>query len=178
MGAQHVLAVVREAAISDEVIEIRYHSFGKDEVAVRSIDPYSLHARDGHWYLLARCHQADALRHFRLDRILEASATGETFVRPDTEPAFEFELPSDMRKVVLDVPATSSWVTDTYPTVSAVTQANGRLLIEIESGSSAFLERLLLRLGADASATDSLSGESVLPVRAAAAKRILARYED
>jgi hypothetical protein len=82
---------------------------------------------------------------------------------------------SAAQTVVLDVPAGDRWIADMYP-VESVTEVGDRLQIEIRCGTTAFLERLLLRLAPGSTAVDAATGASVLPVRAAAASRILSRY--
>jgi predicted DNA-binding transcriptional regulator YafY len=39
--------------------------------------PVLLGHKDGHWYLVARCHTAEAIRWFRLDRVEAANLTNE-----------------------------------------------------------------------------------------------------
>jgi predicted DNA-binding transcriptional regulator YafY len=38
---------------------------------------------EGHWYLLAHCTNADGIRTFRVDRILDVEPTGERFPPPE-----------------------------------------------------------------------------------------------
>ncbi len=48
----------------------------------RDVDPYGVMNREGLWYFVGHCHLRNGLRLFRVDRVLEAWATGEKFVRP------------------------------------------------------------------------------------------------
>ncbi len=48
----------------------------------RDVDPYGVMSREGLWYFVGHCHLRDGLRLFRVDRVIEAEATGEKFVRP------------------------------------------------------------------------------------------------
>lgn len=50
--------------------------------------PYALVFSRGHWYVIGHSEQVDAVRVFRLDRVLEAEPTAETFEIPnDFDPA-------------------------------------------------------------------------------------------
>lgn len=48
----------------------------------RHFDPYGLVYRAGYWYTVGYCHLREALRTFRIDRILQVSLTSQTFTRP------------------------------------------------------------------------------------------------
>ncbi|MEV4706952.1 YafY family protein [Actinoplanes sp. NPDC049316] len=48
----------------------------------RRVDPYGLVFHSGRWYLVAHDHLRDDIRSFRLDRIVAAEPTGETFEAP------------------------------------------------------------------------------------------------
>ena len=48
----------------------------------REVDPYGMAHRGGYWYMAGHCHLRGGLRHFRVDRILEAETLAETFPRP------------------------------------------------------------------------------------------------
>lgn len=56
--------------------------------ASREVDPYGLVYRQGAWLLVGFCHRAQALRRFRVDRILKLSVRP----RPKTP---DFEIPAD-----------------------------------------------------------------------------------
>src|SRR5262245_49834715 len=61
---------------------LRYQSY-RDETE-RSVDPYGLVLHWNHWYLVGWCHLRQAMRVFRLDRIIDAVAEETTFARPET----------------------------------------------------------------------------------------------
>ena len=173
-----LLAEIGSAVEAHRVLELDYHSFGRGATGTRTVEPYALHARDGHWYLAAWCRQADDVRQFRLDRVLTARPTGEQFTpRDDVDLTDDFRAP-DGRTVALDVPPSARWVAETFPVESVESGADGRLRIVLVAGTDAFLERLLLRLGTDVTATDVATGESVLDLRRAAARRLLTAYGD
>lgn len=173
-----LLSAVGAAVEDRSVLSIEYHSFGRDEASTRTVEPYALHARDGHWYLAAWCRTAEDVRQFRLDRVLSATVTGEEFTpRSDVDLSDEFRAPEG-RTVVLDLPPSAAWVAETYPVESVEVAPDGRQRVTIVAGTDAFLERLLLRLDDGITATDATTGESLLGVRTDAARRLLTAYRD
>ncbi|WP_110182220.1 helix-turn-helix transcriptional regulator [Nocardioides solisilvae] len=74
------------------------------------VDPWAVVVRYGRWYLLGHSHHADAVRTWRIDRLVSVDTTGETFVPPaDLDPvaalaehlASGWELPT---RVLIDAP--------------------------------------------------------------------------
>jgi predicted DNA-binding transcriptional regulator YafY len=65
-------------------ITIAYRSFAGDETR-RELSPYGLVVHAGRWYLAAHDHTRDALRTFRVDRILEAAIDGGPAQAPPDE---------------------------------------------------------------------------------------------
>lgn len=77
-GSEHLVPLF--AALSER----RAVSFAYRGGAARTVDPWRLTFRGGHWYLVGRDHGADEERNFRLDRIDGPVTAGEpgTFERP------------------------------------------------------------------------------------------------
>jgi predicted DNA-binding transcriptional regulator YafY len=63
-------------------IQLTYRS-GAGEVTERVVDPYGVAFQSGHWYLVSWDHFRNAMRTFRLDRMLATEVTTETFARPE-----------------------------------------------------------------------------------------------
>jgi proteasome accessory factor C len=171
-----VLATARQAVDGHRSLSIDYYSYGRDEPSTRHIDPYRLVAREGHWYLLAFCHTADGERLFRVDRIRAASFDGGTFDPPPDTVDAGFDLSESPRSVELLATEDARWVAATYPCDEVTELDDGRLRIVLPVTATPWLERLLLRLGPDVTATDLGTGESLAPTAAAAARRVLGRY--
>ncbi|MGI0131405.1 MAG: helix-turn-helix transcriptional regulator, partial [Thermoplasmata archaeon] len=76
-----LLEVVRQAIEGREGLDLHYYSASRDEITRRRVDPYTVFAKDGHWYVEGMCHLAGGIRHFRVDRMLEAEPAGEVFAR-------------------------------------------------------------------------------------------------
>jgi len=74
-----IVSVLNRAVRDRELVEIKYFTTSRGELAERLIEPYLLfHSADG-WYVEAYCHKASAQRTFKLERICEGRSTGRTF---------------------------------------------------------------------------------------------------
>jgi hypothetical protein len=63
-------------------ILLTYRSASANEWELE-VDPWAVVVRFGRWYLLCFSHQADAIRTYRVDRILSLEETGQGFPAPD-----------------------------------------------------------------------------------------------
>ncbi|HUR17960.1 MAG TPA: WYL domain-containing protein [Acidimicrobiales bacterium] len=170
----HGLAAVREGIAAHERLEVEYYTAWRDEVSRRRIDPLVAYSIAGRWYVDAHCHRAGGRRSFRVDRIRSVRATGEHFEHPEaTPPGQAFTPGPDTRTVALAVPPTAAWVAESYPVVSVEERPDGRLEMVLEVTGVPWLERLLLRLGAEA---EVVQPEDLRGVAAGAAARLLTRY--
>jgi predicted DNA-binding transcriptional regulator YafY len=79
--AAGVLLTVSHCTQQSQRLWLRYRSWGGAE-SEREVDPYGLAYCCGSWYLAGYCHLRQALRVFRLDRILLAEERPATFRRP------------------------------------------------------------------------------------------------
>ncbi len=71
-----------EACRARRAVRVDYRS----EAGTRrhiDVDPWAVVVRHGRWYLLCRQHSADALRAYRVDRVLSVEVLGATFEAPD-----------------------------------------------------------------------------------------------
>jgi proteasome accessory factor C len=68
-----IISPLIEAINTSKDVEIRYHSLYSDEISVRKIAPLAIIEEDENSYLRAYCRNANALRVFRVDRILSLS---------------------------------------------------------------------------------------------------------
>lgn len=71
--------VVAQGVADREAVQIDYVSAGTDEPTTRLIEPMSLFAERGAWYVTAWCRRAGDWRTFRVDRIRAAALAGERF---------------------------------------------------------------------------------------------------
>jgi len=176
-----ILEPLQLAATEHRKVEIDYYSFGRDGRSRRVIHPWRVHNTAGEWYVTAWCEQANGRRLFRVDRIGAA-----TFLEATFEPPAEVVTPSaaqgtkDLYQpepsaplVVLDLASPAHWVAEQYPNEGVELRPDGRLRVRLRSSQRAWLERVLLRAGTDATIV-----EGDPQIRAQAATRILDRYID
>ncbi len=93
-AARHDAALFQTLATAVQrrkTVTMRYHAMGRDEERDRTIDPWGLFFLSGHWYCVARDHDANALRNFRLNRIARARVNSARPQSPD------FTVPPDFR---------------------------------------------------------------------------------
>jgi proteasome accessory factor C len=171
------LALAREAVGSRTPLALTYYSSGRDEVSGRTVEPWALRSRGGRWYLSGHCRDTGDLRHFRVDRILEAGRAGDpgSFSVPEVVEEPLTGLAEGGQLVELDMPAEDAWMLGSDPMESRV-ERDDRVVAVMRSHGEAWLDRLLLTLGPGASAVDLDTGASLAPRRAEAARRVLARY--
>lgn len=173
-----VFKQVVEAVRDQTQLTISYFSHGVDRVGDRTIEPWRLFAAEGNWYTDAWCHNANALRMFRLDRIIGVIASGDSAKVERTEIAEPgpnlYKPGADDCVVTLAIDEGSHWAAERWNTVSQTTLPDGRLQVVMSVGSTAWLERILVQLGPRAEVTAISDPTAVDP--AALARRILERY--
>lgn len=166
-----VLDAVRTATATRHKVQLDYYSFGRDGRSERVVQPWRVFHAAGHWYLSGYCETARAERLFRVDRILAAEVLADASPDPPTTPAEVFHPDTADPVVVLDLAPAAAWVAERYPHEGADVAPDGRIRLRLRAGERAWLERLLLALGDDATVVEGDPG-----VRSEAAGRILARY--
>lgn len=77
-----LLQQLEQAVAESQTFDMLYEKGPGEEPNERRIDPYGLFYRDKFWYVVAFCHLRNGLRTFRVDRILDLSASGLFFERP------------------------------------------------------------------------------------------------
>ena len=131
-------------------MHIRYLAPVKDEISERTIDPIAIRRyRESH-YLLAWCRKAEAVRSFRLDRIIASSVLEEA-----SQPS-EAEIPEDYEPVpsATELPTTTivlsrarRWQADYVPHVRREEAGDGSLRLEIAVSDDPWLARLFMAGG-------------------------------
>jgi proteasome accessory factor C len=169
------LTALRDATANHETVEVDYYSASRDEETTRRIDPLLVFADAGHWYVVAYCHRADAVLHFRIDRVSALRPTNEHFEPREVEPpsAGVFRPGPDTPMVTIELPHRGGWVAETYPVEEVIEHKTGRFKIQMAISGSAFLERLLLRVGPTAKVVQPVE---MRDASRNAAKKVLARY--
>lgn len=170
--AESVVGTLRSAVAAHRQVDIDYYSFGRDERATRTIDPYAVFSAGGQWYVSAYCHRVEDERLFRVDRISSATLRDSGFDPPATPPELSaYRAGPQDRRVTLELEPAARWVVEQYPVEKVEALDGGRLRVTLAASHAAWLERLLLRLGDRGKVVD---GDGEVAYRAA--RRLLARY--
>lgn len=158
------LPVLREALERRRRIWIRYLVPSRDEATEREVDPLRLTALDGHWYLDGWCYRADQPRIFRTDRIDAVRILDVPADPPQTSAeeraaratsADRLFTPSETDLVVtLDLRPEAHWVTEYYAVEDVEDRPDGVCRVRLRAASSAWVPRLVTRLGGAATVVD------------------------
>jgi proteasome accessory factor C len=171
-ASAEVLRTFQQAVGEQRKVLVDYYSFGRDEVGERVVRPWRLFSSGGQWYLLAWCEKVADRRLFRVDRARSAVLLDDAFEPPeDLGPVTVYEGRPDDPLVVLDLAPGARWVVERYPNEGTMDLGDGNVRVRLRASSKAWLERLLLRAGPDATVVSGAEG--VLP---AAARRLLGAY--
>lgn len=150
-----VLSRAREGVEGHRRLHLTYHVPGRDESTERDVDPMRVIAADGHWYLEGYCHRAEGVRVFRLDRVealnvLDEDGTPPEGVAPRDLGESIFSPAADDLLVTVRLLPGALWVSDYYPVESSVDAADGSRTITLRTADTAWIERLVLRMGGHA----------------------------
>ena len=157
-GAE-VVSACEDALRRGRRLHLGYLVPHRDETTERDVDPMRLLHLDSHWYLEGWCHRAEAVRMFRLDRVvdvrvLDADGRPPAAARSRDLDAGLFAAGPDDTVVTLQVAARARWVVDYYPVESVDALGDGSLLVRLRTGDTAWLRQLVLRLGGAARVLD------------------------
>ncbi|SPL97812.1 FIG019733: possible DNA-binding protein [[Actinomadura] parvosata subsp. kistnae] len=151
-AAPDALPRVREGLTRGRRLSLRYYVQGRDEVTPREVDPMRLVVVDGRAYLEGWCYRAEAMRLFRLDRVLgvdvldvPADPPAEAEPRDVTAGVFR---PSPTDELVeLELSAAGRWVAEYYPCEQVTELGEGRLRVALRARDEDWILKLALRLG-------------------------------
>ncbi len=162
------------AARAQRQVRLRYHSASSDQVTERVVDPRAISHVDGLRYLDAFCHTAGQERVFRVDRILEATPLDTPVADPSARPrdlTRDWFVPGDETRVTLLLESAAAWVPEYYPVAASRRRDDGRVEVDMQTSSHAWMSRLLMRLAPDVTvlAPQSLAREHAERLRSALA---------
>lgn len=146
------LKAIHDALRDKKRVELEYFSVSSGELSRREIDPWSLYAALGRWYLVAFDHRSGEERMFRVDRIKSARLLPEPADIPDDfDPnsysgAFR-ERPGQPVATFEISPAVARWFEEYYPVLSAETLADGWRAIELSYTKPPWVAALVLSIG-------------------------------
>lgn len=168
------VGLLRRAANEQLAVEITYRSLSREEETVRDIEPWSVFATLGNWYVQGFCRLVEAERVFRVDRIRALKLTESHFDRPEgiPQPGVTYSPSDDDIVCRIGLSPSALWVLDYYP-VEVISESKKETVISFSSSDAQIPARLLLRLGA---AARFISGEEVRATVAEIGKNLLAIY--
>ena len=153
--SREAMALAQEALAARRRVHLRYLVPGRDESTERDVDPMRVISFDAHWYLEGWCHRAEDVRLFRLDRIealaiLDEDGTPPATAEPRDLDSGVFTPRADDQLVRLALGPGAVWVSDYYPVESIERTPDGGAVIDLRTADTAWLCRLMWRLGSQA----------------------------
>ncbi|HEY8483727.1 MAG TPA: WYL domain-containing protein [Longimicrobiales bacterium] len=175
-GDGSVRAVLRRAAAERRRCRIAYLASGTRRPDERVVHPYLLAYASGAWYVIAHCTKREAVRLFRLDRIVTAEVVEGTFEVPDDfDPKAYiaggriYRADEEIEAVVRYSPRIARWVRERGPVEEL---EDGSVAVRLRVADVHWLVRHVLQHGAEAEVVEP--AELRLEVARAAA-RVLGR---
>ncbi len=153
-GASTVLAQIRDALNRGRRLHLSYYVPGRDEATERDVDPMRLLVVEGRAYLEGWCLSAEAVRLFRLDRVLALTVLDQAASVPpqaelrDVDQGL-FRPSADDAEVELELSVAGRWVAEYYPCERVEDLGDGRLRVGLRTPDTRWVRRLALRLGED-----------------------------
>jgi len=150
-----VQAQVADAMRQGRRLHLSYYVPGRDEATERDVDPMRLLVVEGHAYLEAWCRRAEAVRLFRLDRVLALTTLDVPAEVPeqaqgvDVDSGQLFRPSPDDVMVELDLAEAGRWVSEYYPCEQVTELGDGRIRVALRTPDTRWVRRLALRLGED-----------------------------
>jgi proteasome accessory factor C len=147
-----VLSTVSDALNRGRRLHLSYYVPGRDEATERDVDPMRLLVVEGRTYLEGWCLRAEAVRLFRLDRVLgidvlDRAAQVPAEAKPVDVDKGLFRPSADDLNVVIELSAYGRWVAEYYPCEDVTELGDGRLRVTLRTPDGGWVRRLALRLG-------------------------------
>lgn len=158
IGAQ--AAAVREAVRDRRAVSIEYYSASRDALSTRVVDPIRVVLIGDHSYLEAWCRQADGVRLFRFDRIVDAHVLDEPAAAPLPAAAAPpntalFDADPSLPSATLRIAARAAWLLEYFPMRVLPASGfgsdvpDGSCVAEMTYAAEEWMARLILGFGAD-----------------------------
>jgi proteasome accessory factor C len=159
-----IAATVRSAVRGERALAIDYYSASHDTLSSRVVDPIRVVLIGDHCYLEAWSREAEGVRLFRFDRIVEATVLDEAALPPkqavqsgpDTS---LFDADPALPAATLVLAPSAAWMREYYPVRVNREFPDGGCEVAMTYASDEWLARLILGLGAEVRviAPDSLA---------------------
>lgn len=170
-------AAVRAAVHDQRALALEYHSASRDAVSRRVVDPIRVLLVGDQSYLEAWSREAEGVRLFRFDRILDAEVLDEPAAPP--RPAVDapphtalFDADPSLPSATLRISPAAAWMLEYFPMRVVAELPDGRCEVQMTYAAEDWMARQLLGFGADVEvlAPESLAGR----VRRAASEALAA----
>ncbi|HUC57084.1 MAG TPA: WYL domain-containing protein [Streptosporangiaceae bacterium] len=147
-------AKVAKALAEGYRLHLSYYVPGRDEATERDVDPMRVVVVQGRAYLEGWCRRAEAVRLFRLDRVLNVTPLDVRAEVPETAEHVDvdsglFRASADDIRVELELSPPAHWVADYFPCEMRTDLGEGRLSVILRTPDTQWVRRLALRLGED-----------------------------
>jgi proteasome accessory factor C len=152
IAQQAVLTQLQDALARGRLVHLSYYVPGRDETTERDVDPMRLLVVDGRTYLEGWCRLAEAVRLFRLDRVLGLEVLDQPAEVPagaepkDVDQGLYRPAPEDLQ-IEIELAPLGRWVAENYPCEDVQDLGDGRLRVKLRTPDSRWVRRLALRLG-------------------------------
>ena len=144
---QNIVTILKSAIAEHTCVAITYGAAIDQKVSQRTIEPVALQANEGVVYVRAFCQSSEAMRTFRVDRILEASARNEPGISQVTVNAdFAISSPSIETRLRMLPEMLESFAPET---VSGVTGVGNLIEATVKVTNGAWLTSLVLASAGD-----------------------------
>lgn len=153
-GGGEIRALLFQAARERCRCRITYLKPEAEKPEERCVDPYMLVRATGHWYVLGHCAERDAVRAFRLDRVVAAEVLPEFFETiPDFDPTayleggWVYRADEEMEVLIRYSPRIARWMTERG---WGMEEADGSVVISHRVADPGWAVRHVLQYGPEA----------------------------
>jgi proteasome accessory factor C len=154
-GDAGVARTVNDAIGANKVLELQYYKENEDQFTKRAVEPYRLENGKEGWYVECYDLTKEGIRHFKLDRIKEATLSKQTFEpRPEVEELAGVEgwmthgeVPTAHVARVWVSPERARWLREERTVVEEL--ADGAVVVELPYAGTSWLVREILRGAGD-----------------------------
>lgn len=175
-GRDTVLGKLQRAIAERRAVRIVYHSASRDAETERTVHPWTLAQRLGHWYLYGHDSERGRALPFRIDRIRDCSVTEQRFEAPGEAELGKARLFSEATGEPIRFrlgPLAAAWASG-RPGLRVVKRAEkGGAVVEVTGVDEAWATRFALSFGGDA---EVVAPPAARRHFAEAVRRALARY--
>ena len=174
------VTAVRSAVRKRQALRIEYYSASRDALSRRIVDPIRVVLVGDHSYLEGWCRDADGVRLFRFDRIVDAEVLSEPAAPPP--PVVEappntalFDADPSLPSATLRVGPRAAWMLEYFPMRVLRELPNGYCEAAMTFAAEEWMTRLILGFGPD---VQVLAPASLVRSVQQAATAALAAYAD